>query len=62
MSMNHWNNNGGKRAAGRKVYKTATFSIINRTPTGLESNPGLRGKRPAKNLQIRAVALDLSVL
>jgi hypothetical protein len=40
---------GGKKLAGEKSCPIATLSTTNPTWTDPESNPGLRGEKPATN-------------
>jgi hypothetical protein len=51
MSVERWWNDTGRGdvTTGRTSCLSATLSTINRTGTELDSNLGLRGKRPATN-------------
>lgn len=48
MSVEHWCNDPDKGKLKQRIFYSATVSTTNPTWTGLGSNAGLRGDRPAQ--------------
>ena len=54
MSVEHWWNDPDRGKLKQRTFYSATVSTINPTWTGLGSNAGLRGDRPAQPRNINS--------